>query len=65
MAFWSAGSWMVAARVGFVAEQHRRAEHAEARIDADVEVDRADIALDAAELDALDLARDRAELAAG
>ena len=44
-------------------EQHRRAEHAEARIHADEEIDRADIALDAAELNALDLAWNRAELA--
>ena len=50
-------------RVGVVAEQHRRREHAEARIDADEEIDRPDIALDIAELDAFDFARDRAELA--
>lgn len=49
--------------VRLVAEQHRRGEHAKARIDADKKVDRSDIALDIAELDAFDLARDRAELA--
>ena len=54
---------MVAAALASLAEQHRRREHAEARIDADEEIDRADIALDVAELHAFDLARDRAELA--
>jgi hypothetical protein len=49
--------------IRLVAEQHRRGEHAETRIDADKKVDRSDIALDIAELDAFDLARDRAELA--
>ena len=47
----------------FVAEQHRRAENAIARLKADVEIDRSDIALDGAELHAFDLARDRSELA--
>ena len=49
--------------IGVVTEQHRRREHAEARIDADEEIDRADIALDGAELHALDLGRDRPKLA--
>src|SRR5947207_2456890 len=49
--------------VRFVAEQHRRGEHAKTWIDADEEIHRPDIALDIAELHALDLARDRAELA--
>ena len=49
--------------IGVVAEQHRGAEDAEARIDADEEVDRADVALDVAELYAFDLARDGTELA--
>src|SRR5437588_10489350 len=49
--------------VRFVAEQHRRGEHAKTWIDADEEIHRTDITLDIAELDALDLARDRTELA--
>ena len=39
-------------------------KHAEARVDADVEVGRADVGLDGAELQAVDHARDRAKLAA-
>ncbi len=49
--------------VRFVAEQHRRGEHAKTWIDADEEIYRPDIALDIAELHAFDLARDRTELA--
>src|SRR5262249_38330013 len=51
--------------VRLVAEQHRRGEHSEARIDADEEIDRSDIALDIAELHAFNLARYRPELAGG
>ena len=47
-----------------VLEQHRRAEDAKARIDADVEVGRPDIGFDRAELQPVDHARDRSELAA-
>ena len=49
--------------VRLVAEQHRRGEDAEARIDADEEIHRPDIALDISELHTFDLARDRPELA--
>src|SRR5215471_3334491 len=49
--------------VRLVAEQHRCGEHAKTGIDPNKKIDRADIALDIAELDAFDLARDRAELA--
>jgi len=49
--------------VRLVAEQHRRAEDTVARLKADIEVDRTDIALDGAELYAFDLAWDRSELA--
>jgi len=49
--------------VRLVAEQHRCGEHAETGIDPNKKIDRSDIALDIAELDAFDLARDRAELA--
>ena len=62
MAFSIAGSWMVAAALTS-RKSNGGAEHAEARIDADEEIDRAGIALDVAELHAFDLARDRAELA--
>jgi hypothetical protein len=48
-----------------VAEQHWRAEYAVARLQADVEIDRPDVALDGAELHAFDLTRDRPELARG
>jgi hypothetical protein len=48
--------------VGVVAEQHWRAEHAVARIDADKKIDRTDVALDAAELHAFDLARNGTKL---
>ena len=45
------------------AEENRRTEHAVSFVDADVEIGRADEALDGAELQTLDLAGDRPELA--
>ena len=63
IAFWIAGSCTVAAALASSRNSIGAREHAEARIDADEEIDRPDIALDAAELHAFDLARDRAELA--